>query len=157
MNKIVLYGLYGSATILAFVAGMMTGPEPIQKNKVSHSTKPTIIKVIDGDTIKITAPFLPAPLKPQLLLRIYGVDTPEKGHRAKCDLERMKAHKAKQFVVDSIARGTTIEVYLTKWDKYGGRILGDVIIDGKSLKNLLVDNKLAIEYDGDRKVHNWCK
>jgi endonuclease YncB( thermonuclease family) len=32
----------------------------------------------------IAAPFLPAPLKPELAVRIYGVDTPEKGHRAQC-------------------------------------------------------------------------
>ncbi len=41
-----------------------------------------IIRVSDGDTIVIAAPFLPAPLKPELAVRIYGVDTPEKGHRA---------------------------------------------------------------------------
>ena len=43
-----------------------------------------ILKVTDGDTIVIAAPYLPAPLKPQLAVRIYGVDTPEKGHRAQC-------------------------------------------------------------------------
>jgi hypothetical protein len=43
--------------------------------------------VSDGDTIVIAAPFLPAPLKPELAVRIYGVDTPEKGHRAQCTQE----------------------------------------------------------------------
>ena len=37
-----------------------------------------VIRVSDGDTIVIAAPFLPAPLKPELAVRIYGVDTPEK-------------------------------------------------------------------------------
>jgi hypothetical protein len=34
--------------------------------------------VSDGDTVVIAAPFLPAPLKPQLAVRVYGVDTPKK-------------------------------------------------------------------------------
>jgi endonuclease YncB( thermonuclease family) len=40
-----------------------------------------ILRVSDGDTIVIAAPFLPQPLKPELAVRIYGVDTPEKGWR----------------------------------------------------------------------------
>ena len=35
-----------------------------------------IVRVNDGDTVVIAAPFLPAPLKPELAVRIYGVDTP---------------------------------------------------------------------------------
>ncbi len=38
-----------------------------------------IIRVNDGDTVVISAPFLPKPLKPELAVRVYGVDTPEKG------------------------------------------------------------------------------
>ena len=37
-----------------------------------------IIRVNDGDTVVIAAPFLPAPLKPELAVRVFGVDTPEK-------------------------------------------------------------------------------
>jgi endonuclease YncB( thermonuclease family) len=44
-----------------------------------------IIRVTDGDTVVIAAPFLPAPLKPELAVRVYGVDTPEKGFRGQCD------------------------------------------------------------------------
>ena len=46
-----------------------------------------IVRVNDGDTIVISAPFLPAPLKPELAVRVFGVDTPEKGHRAQCPSE----------------------------------------------------------------------
>ena len=46
-----------------------------------------IVRVNDGDTVVIAAPFLPAPLKPELAVRIYGVDTPEKGFRAQCPQE----------------------------------------------------------------------
>ena len=43
-----------------------------------------IVRVNDGDTVVISAPFLPAPLKPELAVRVFGVDTPEKGFRAQC-------------------------------------------------------------------------
>ena len=43
-----------------------------------------IVRVNDGDTVVIAAPFLPAPLKPELAVRVFGVDTPEKGFRAQC-------------------------------------------------------------------------
>ena len=50
-----------------------------------------IIKVSDGDTVVFEAPFMPAPLKPQLSLRVLGVDTPEKGARAACPAEAAAA------------------------------------------------------------------
>ena len=34
-----------------------------------------IIRVSDGDTIVIAALFLPQPLKPELAVRVFGVDT----------------------------------------------------------------------------------
>jgi endonuclease YncB( thermonuclease family) len=53
-----------------------------------------ILRVNDGDTVVIAAPFLPAPLKPELAVRIYGVDTPEKGFRAKCAQEDQRGKAA---------------------------------------------------------------
>ncbi len=37
-----------------------------------------ITRVIDGDTVAIEAPWLPDPLKKELSIRVFGVDTPEK-------------------------------------------------------------------------------
>ena len=34
-----------------------------------------IVRVNDGDTVVIAAPFLPQPLKPDLAVRVFGVDT----------------------------------------------------------------------------------
>ncbi len=56
-----------------------------------------IIKVSDGDTVVFEAPFMPAPLKPQLSLRVLGVDTPEKGARAACPKEATAAEAASTF------------------------------------------------------------
>jgi len=115
-----------------------------------------ILRVIDGDTLVIEANYLPEPLEPELKLRIIGVDTPEKGSRAKCDEERILSNKAKSFVEEQIKIATTIQIKLDSWDKYGGRVLGDVFLDGKSLKNELLNAKLAKSYDGGKKS-SWCR
>ena len=43
-----------------------------------------------------------------------------------------------------------------KWDKYGGRVLVDVYLDGKSYKDEIINAGLARPYDGGAK-ESWCK
>lgn len=114
-----------------------------------------ITKVIDGDTVEFVADFLPEPLKPSLSLRLYGVDTPDIGHHAKCPKEDFLGMRAKNFTQDFINNSHTISVVIIKWDKYGGRVNGDIIGDGKSLRRALLRNHLAVEYKGDKKP-DWC-
>jgi micrococcal nuclease len=114
-----------------------------------------IVRVSDGDTVVIAAPFLPAPLKPQLAVRIFGVDTPEKGFRGQCESEKQRGEAASQFTKDAIAKSTKRQVVLYGWDKFGGRVLGDIILDGQSLRTGLIQNGFAREYYGDAK-QSWC-
>ena len=114
-----------------------------------------IIKVSDGDTIVIAAPFLPAPLKPQLAVRIYGVDTPEKGHRAQCPAEDARGKAASEFTKNAVAQSQSRKVTLYAWDKFGGRVLGDIILNGQSLRSMLIANGFAREYYGEAK-QSWC-
>ena len=114
-----------------------------------------INRIIDGDTVVVQAPYLPKPLKPEIAVRIYGVDTPEKGFRAKCKEEDDMGHAATEFTTAAIKAATKFQVSLLEWDKYGGRILGDIILDGKSLRKMLIDQDMAREYFGDAKK-SWC-
>jgi micrococcal nuclease len=114
-----------------------------------------ITRVLDGDTVGFEAPFLPEPLKKELLIRVYGVDTPEKGFRAKCESENTKGLAATEFTKKSISSAKKIEVAIANWDKFGGRVLGDVIVDGQSLRSLLIKNGYAREYYGEAKT-SWC-
>jgi endonuclease YncB( thermonuclease family) len=114
-----------------------------------------IIRVSDGDTIVISAPFLPAPLKPELAVRIYGVDTPEKGHRAQCPSEAQRGEAASAFTKNAVATTQKHQVTLYAWDKFGGRVLGDMILNGVSLRSELIRNGFAREYFGDAK-QSWC-
>ena len=114
-----------------------------------------ITRVLDGDTVAFEANFLPEPLKKELSIRVYGVDTPEKGFRAKCESENTKGLAATEFTKKSIASAKKIEVAIANWDKFGGRVLGDVILDGQSLRSLLIKNGYAREYYGEAK-QSWC-
>jgi endonuclease YncB( thermonuclease family) len=115
-----------------------------------------VLRVIDGDTVDIEAEFLPPELGKHLKLRIYGIDTPEKGHQAKCNAERRKSEAATEFVREKISNAKDIKVEIRKWDKFGGRVLGDLILDGERLSDILISEGHAVSYDGGRKNKNWC-
>ena len=114
-----------------------------------------IVRVNDGDTVVIAAPFLPAPLKPELAVRIYGVDTPEKGFRAQCPQEDARGQAASKFTKDLVANSQKRQVVLYNWDKFGGRVLGDILLNGQSLRTQLIKNGFAREYFGEAK-QSWC-
>ena len=114
-----------------------------------------IVRVTDGDTVVIAAPFLPAPLKPELAVRVYGVDTPEKGFRGQCDSEKQRGEAASVFTKNLVNASQQRQVVLYGWDKFGGRVLGDIILNGKSLRAQLIANGFAREYYGDAK-QSWC-
>ena len=119
-----------------------------------------ILRVTDGDTVVIAAPFLPKPLKPELAIRVFGVDTPEKGFRAQCPSEAQRGEAASAFTKNAInsaaASGGKFQVTMYGWDKFGGRVLGDLLINGQSLRAALIANGFAREYYGEAK-QSWCQ
>jgi endonuclease YncB( thermonuclease family) len=119
-----------------------------------------ILRVTDGDTVVIAAPFLPKPLKPELAIRVFGVDTPEKGFRAQCPSEKDRGEAASAFTKNAInqaaAAGGKFQVTMYGWDKFGGRVLGDLLINGQSLRAALINNGFAREYYGEAK-QSWCQ
>lgn len=133
----------------------ITIPAYAQKQPQGVMYDAQIIRVSDGDTIVIAAPFLPAPLKPELAVRIYGVDTPEKGHRAQCPAEDARGKAASQFTMNAVTQSQKRQVIIYGWDKFGGRILGDIVLNGQSLRSMLIANGFAREYYGEAK-QSWC-
>lgn len=115
-----------------------------------------IIRVVDGDTVEVTAKWLPIELGKTVKIRLDGVDSPESGGNAKCTTEAELAKQAKEFVQKTVSNSRKHSVIIRTWDKYGGRILGDVILDGKSLKDQLVTEGLAKPYNGGKKS-SWCE
>jgi len=110
-----------------------------------------VTRVVDGDTVEIIVDFLPKELGNNLYIRVWGIDTPEKGWRAKSEKEAQLGLYATQFTKDLIKNSKDIKIQVITWDKFGGRILGNIIVDGKSLRQQLLDNGFAREYYGTKK------
>lgn len=127
-----------------------------QKQKPGVIYDATLLRVIDGDTVAFHAPWLPDPLKKELSIRVFGVDTPEKGHRAQCPQEAQRGEMATAFTKQQVSQAQKRQIVLMDWDKYGGRVLGDILLNGQSLRMLLIQNGFAREYYGEAK-QSWCK
>ena len=147
MNKLLLLLL--AVPVLAFA----------QKTPQGVTYDAQILRITDGDTVVIAAPFLPKPLKPELAVRVFGVDTPEKGFRAQCESEKQRGEAASAFTKNAIAtaaaQGGKFQATLYGWDKFGGRVLGDILVNGQSLRAALIANGFAREYYGEAK-QSWC-
>jgi len=126
-----------------------------QKQKPMNIYDFPITRVIDGDTVAFQANFLPPPLKQELSIRVFGVDTPEKGFRAQCPSEDQRGQAATAFTKNAISKAKKHQVAIADWDKYGGRVLGDILLDGQSLRMMLIQNGFAREYYGEAKT-SWC-
>ena len=146
MKKILL-------TVALIVAASTAFAQEKKPTGVAHDLK--ILRIVDGDTVEFEAKFLLDPLPKKLSLRVWGVDTPEKGGRAECKKEADMGDAASKFTKDLVAKAKTTQIVFYKWDKFGGRVLGDVLIDGKSLTQMLIEQGYAREYYGDKK-QSWC-
>lgn len=138
---------------LLLLVPMLAFAQGKQKPGVTYDA--VITRVIDGDTVAFQAPFLPAPLKPELSIRVFGVDTPEKGFRAQCESENARGQAATAFTKQVVAQASKRQIVLMDWDKYGGRVLGDVLLNDQSLRQMLIANGFAREYYGEAKT-SWC-
>lgn len=140
---------------IALALMVLATPAFAQKTPVGVTYDAKVLRASDGDTVVVEALWVPAPIKKEVAVRIFGVDTPEKGFRAKCPAEDVKGQAASAFTKKLIAEAKTIKYVLYDWDKFGGRVLGDLLIDGKSLRELLIANGYARPYFGDAK-QSWC-
>lgn len=123
---------------------------------VPQLTEGIVVKVYDGDTITIISK-LPYDNSPsyKFTVRINNIDCPE--IRGSGDDEKQCANIAKQRVSELILN-RKIELRNIGTEKYG-RVLADVLIDGEDIGTLLVNERLALRYDGGtkRKPVSWLK
>lgn len=110
--------------------------------------------VTDGDTIR-TELDLPCPLC-NVSVRILGIDTPESNFLAKCPAEQAKGIAAKKFLASFVSTADRMVVKNIKWDKYGGRIDGEVTINGVDVGAMMISNGYARAYSGIGSKSDWC-
>lgn len=114
-----------------------------------------VLKNYDGDTLTVDIPGVPALIGKKISVRIFGIDTPEVKTKDRCEKEAGRI--AKNLVSNTLKNAKSVELHNVQRDKYF-RILADVMVDGSSLKDILLKNNLAYEYDGGTKQHpDWCK
>ena len=115
----------------------------------------TYLDNYDGDTITVHIPDTHPLFGEAIKVRIIDIDTPEIHGTTSCEKDR--ALYVKEYVKSLLSGAKYLELRSPSRDKYF-RILGDIWFDGKSLKNLLLEKKLAIPYDGGRKIdYDWCQ
>jgi micrococcal nuclease len=107
----------------------------------------------DGDTCYVTVPALPKELQ-SMSIRILGIDTPE--IRGECESEKQLAKKARELANSLFKSAKVIEFKDIDWDKYGGRILANVYLDGELYSDKLIAAGLAKPYFGEAK-ESWCE
>ena len=114
-----------------------------------------VVRVVDGDTVKVDASADLPPELASLSVRLRGVDTPEKGRRAKCDAEKRAGRAATDFTQAAVAGAESVIVRDPAWGKWGGRVIADLVLDGYSLSSTLIEAGHGRAYDGGRRKP-WC-
>ena len=114
-----------------------------------------VVRIVDGDTVAVDASADFPPELASIKVRLRGVDTPEKGGRAKCPEEREAGQQATVFTTDAISAAKEIVVRNPAWGKWGGRVIADLILDGRSLSQALIETGNGRPYEGGRRG-SWC-
>lgn len=87
----------------------------------------------DGDTCTFTITDVHPLLGQRISVRIDGIDAPE--IRGRCQAEKAAAYRVRDFVRDLLANAETI---------------------GRDVSELLLQEGLAVPYDGGTKEADWC-
>ena len=138
-----------AAAVLALAVSLPAAPLP-----AADYAWP-VVRVIDGDTVKVDAGADLPPELAALSVRLRGVDTPEKGGRAKCEAARQAGEPATAFAAAMIAGAGSVLVRDPAWGKWGGRVIADLVLDGVSLSAALLAAGHGRPYSGGRRK-GWC-
>ena len=115
-----------------------------------HEYKAKIKRFVDGDTVDVDIDLGFGIVLAKQRIRLYGIDTPESRTRDK--EEKFYGKLAAQFLKDQCKKGSciTLKTHLDMKGKYG-RILGEIIVDGVNINQLMIEEYIAVEYDGRSK------
>lgn len=108
-------------------------------------------RVIDGDTVQATCHPWPG-LRTDARVRILAIDTPERGHRARCAREAELAEAA-TAAAEELLQGT-IRITVEGRDNFG-RILAHVTLpDHRDYGQVMLRRGLALPYE--ERDRGWC-
>jgi len=140
------------ATLILALSHIYGLSEPVAYLKTEKTYPGTyeviVVNVYDGDTLTVEIPVFPSIIGENIGIRLDGIDTPEMTDK-RLDI-KAKAIAAKQFVKDQVNAAEKVEITDLKRDKYF-RIDARILIDGKDLNQMLLQEGLAKPYDGGTK------
>jgi endonuclease YncB( thermonuclease family) len=134
-----IVAVFGFAATCAFVTWQSGGAD------LNRSVPSDRIEVIDGDTVRFNG----------AVYRLVGIDTPERGDKARCDDERRSAEAATKRLRALVASG---DAHLTRMvcacrpGQEGtqkcnyGRLCGSMSIGGRDVGSILISEGLAHPY-----------
>ena len=111
--------------------------------------KAEVVSVYDGDSITVLLD-LGMKMTVKASCRLFGVDTPEV--RSKVAGEKEAAYKAKDRVKSLVLGKNVVVQSIQKPDKYGRLLVRVWTEEGQCLNDLLIEEKLAVTYDGGTKL-----
>lgn len=126
---------------------------PITAEGYGNFDNVAYVRNYDGDTITVNITGVHDIIGKEIPIRVKGVDTPEIS--GECPEEITAAEYARDFVTGKMNNATVINLKNIDRDKYF-RILADVEYDGINLATILLNDGLAVEYEGGTKI-NWCE
>jgi len=109
----------------------------------------------DGDTFTVNMPGQGHPVFTERIpVRILGIDAAEMSSTDPCELA--VAAKGKEVLKRILVTAKRLDLQLVARDKYF-RVLAVPVVDGLSVPQMMVDQRLAIGYDGStKKKIDWC-
>ncbi|MTI11958.1 thermonuclease family protein [Sansalvadorimonas verongulae] len=111
-----------------------------------------LISVYDADTFRVHISGWPDIVGNNIPIRADGFDAPE--IRGKCPQEKVGAQRAKSLTVNALENAQTIELRNMRRGKYF-RIIADVYVDDRSLKDMHLSAGTAVPYSGGTRI-SWC-
>lgn len=146
--------VFAAAIAATLALPLPADAQPTQTTVAADYSWP-VTRVVDGDTVKVDASADMPPQLASIAVRLRGVDTPDKGRWAKCEAEKRAALEATDFTKRAIGEAARIVVRNPSWGKWGGRVIADLILDGRALSALLIEAGHGRAYEG-KKRQSWC-
>ena len=113
-----------------------------------YEYKCEVKRVVDGDTVDVIID-LGFSILYSTRVRLYGIDTPESRTRNKD--EKVRGFLSKDYLKEWLDQGgVIIRTYRDKKGKFG-RVLGEMVVGGRNINLLMVDENLAVKYKGQSK------
>lgn len=134
LGVLLLVGLVKAADWLA----------PYEASTVAQAC--TLNNVYDGDTVALDC------AGERITARLLGFDTPE-ATSPQCAAEKIRADQATARL-RVLADSGVLTFSGNTYGKYG-RLLVTMKVDGQDVGNTLIDEGLAVRYDGGRRI-DWC-